>query len=141
MKYFLLIGIFGALAGCATVSNEYDAPLFRLQQSVAAASPYGVRWTSPNRREFKSGYFLQSGTKFREADALPQRMFAHWYILGDRRPYKVEVTVYMETKSGRGNYSSQGTSRESAKTLYEIFKRALDKRLDERNIIDDYKPF
>jgi hypothetical protein len=136
------LGSLGLLIGCQlTQSSRFDAPLHRLQQSVAAASPFGVRWVSPNRREFHSEYFLQSGDKFREAKTLPQRMFAHWYVLGDRRPYRVEVEVVVERRTGRGEYSKIGTSAETAARLWELFRKKLDERLEERNIIDDYKAF
>lgn len=133
--------VFG-LTGCSTLTiNDVKAPLHRVQQSVAAASPFGIRRISSNKREFLSGYFLYSGGKYKEADALPQRMYAHWSILGDRRPYTVEVQVRLERRSGRGAYSEVGTSKELAKVLYKSFRKNLDERLEERNVIDDYNVF
>lgn len=106
--------------------------------------PLGLRKTSPNGREFFSNYFVTEGRKFKPADKLPQRMYAHILVLGDRRPYSMQVIVHREKAvAGRGatGFEDVGTDQGIAKVIRRRVVQQLTKRREDMNIIDDFRVF
>lgn len=93
--------------------------------------------------EWSSNYFLTRGRKFVPAQTAPRRMYAHVYILGDRRPYVVEVYVKKERRvsPGTNTYADDGLDQELARVIQKRIQQQLSKRREELNIIDDFRIF
>ena len=95
-----------------------------------------------NGRTFTSGYF---SLKDFETDGteLQDRAFARVVILGEGRPYKLEVTVFREHREkGSSHYAREKLpDKKLSKMLVEKLKTALADRREDRNIIDDFRTF
>jgi len=138
---------------CATKGSlriaELDRPLMDLQNIAAKSMPLGLRKTSPNGREYFSEYFIASDRKFKPAEKSPVRSYAHVLVLGDRRPYTIEVLVHTEkfSKTGAGatgsapGYEEIGLDKGLAKVVRKRIVQQLNKRREDLNIIDDFRVF
>lgn len=158
MRLLTLICLSIILSGCSTVSlNNLDYPLLDIQRGVSNIVPKGVLKISPNGRMYTSKYFDPNTIdteRSTEADEeiKRERAVVIATILGDRRPYDVDIRVDVDqdengTKTIKnddfieGSWSSIG----SDKGLAEYFKQRLANylaRLERnKNIIDDFRPF
>lgn len=139
------------LSACALFQAEHrlsdlNVPLNEIQHAVNDSLPLGRRKTSPNGREFYSNYFVPTRKGFRAAEKLTNRYYAHVYVLGDRRPYVVEVYVKREkqindSSTGHTTYVEDGTDDRVAKFLVKKIQDELSKRREDRNVIDDFRVF
>lgn len=155
MRFSGIVLVALSLCGCAIVeklqSNEdsryirkVDAPLIDIRSILINQLPIGQGAASSNGREFKSKYFVYSNEHFRSGDAAIDRYIAQFVILGDRRPYDVEVTVFHERRVLRGTqfvYSQLGLDPHLAQVLVQRLQEALSKRREDRNIIDDFRVY
>jgi hypothetical protein len=94
---------------------------------------------SENGRELISGYQDSFGQDF-EPGKSTERYEVHVIILGDRRPYNIRIEVPVERKTSSG-YKHVGYDNARAKEIAEKLKKALNESRDNRNVIDDFKPF
>lgn len=147
IRAFTLIVLLLTLSGCFSpgrlTMSDVDRPLAELQKIAAKCVPLGLRTTSPNGREFYSNYFQAHDRKFKSADKQPERRYAQITILGDRRPYKVEVTVLVERTdtSSLTGYSAVATDLGLADVVKNRVLQQLNKRREDLNIIDDFRVF
>lgn len=130
--------------GCSTrgtleVAN-LDRPLTDLQSIAARSMPLGLRRTSANGREYFSNYFLAADRRFKPADKGPERSYAHILVLGDRRPYDLEILVHRERLEGSA-YVEFGLDQRIAKVIRSRVVQELTKRREDLNIIDDFRVF
>lgn len=153
LRAFVIFISFATL-GCATLQGhhpeallieEVNWPLTEIRQVITGLLPGGPRAVSPNGRELQSRHFLvdRNGGYKEAADAL-ERYFAHILILGDRRPYSVEILVTHEKRVLRGNqftYVVTGYDKRLAKNLERKMRAELTKRREDRNIIDDFRVY
>lgn len=141
---FLLVGAEGCASwGTGIRIENLERPLQEIQKAVAQSLPLGQRRIESGGMEFYSQYFLTRGRKFVPAQTAPRRLFAHVYILGDRRPYVVEVYVKKERRvSPNSNaYAEDGLDQGLAKVIQQRIQQQLTKRREELNIIDDFRIF
>lgn len=72
-------------------------------------------------------------------------MYAKVVVLGDRRPYDLEVFVVRErrvaTGQGPGSYETVGNDQRLAKVVMARITESLAKRREDRNFIDDFRVF
>ena len=141
------------LTGCASSLgnrkalriNDLDWPLAELRGLAASILPAGPRATSPNGRELLSRHFILEGSSgYKPAGDATERYFAQILILGDRRPYDIEILVTQEKRVLRGNqfnYVVTGHDTRLAKELERKLRSELSKRREDRNIIDDFRVF
>jgi len=146
-KVFALLTLF-AIAGCGTSGgvkiNDLDRALLDLQGIAEKSMPLGLRKTSPNGREFFSNYFVTEKRKFKPAEKLPHRMYAHILVLGDRRPYTMQIIVHKEkaaTGRGASGFEDAGMDQGIAKVIRKRVVQQLTKRREDMNIIDDFRVF
>ena len=148
IRYFIFFLLILA-AGCSTtprglIIENVNKPLAMLQESVVNSMPVGLRARSPNGREFLSKFFVPTKDDFKEADTAPMRWFAHVYILGDRRPYNIEVLVKREKRfANRGvlTYRPEGLDLRIASNLKKRIQDELTKSREGVNLIDDFRAF
>lgn len=153
MLRHLVILVFLFLSGCAVLGNnrhalkisEVDWSLGEIRSSIGAIIPAGQRAMSPNGREILSRHFvLDRQRNFKPAGDALERYFAQFLILGDRRPYDVEILVTHEKRVLKGNqfvYMVSGYDPRLAKELEKRLRTELTKRREDRNIIDDFRVF
>lgn len=126
--------------------RNVDMALAHIQASVENSLPLGRRKVSPNGREFFSNYFLPDGKKIRAAGKnAKQRFYAQVLVLGDRRPYTVEVLVHRERWQGEQNgvkvFERYATDESMAKVVVKRIQKELTKRQKGRDFIDEYRVF
>lgn len=155
MRKHLLFFIFIILQllGCTTTFGSrqtsripaLDWPLGELRAVAASVLPTGQRAISPNGRELLSRHFVLEGSKgYKPAGDATERYFASILVLGDRRPYDVEISVTLERRVLRGQqftYVVEGYDTRLAKELEKKLRLELTKRREDLNIIDDFRVF
>lgn len=138
--------IFSVLVvGCASSnSREYNRPWGVVRATVQKNLPLGVRTTSRNGRTFESNYFIPKGNWDDDGTDAKERAFARATILNASRPYQVDVSVFRQRKSGGeygGGYSDPEHDNELSERLANKIATDIANRREDRNIIDDFKPF
>lgn len=121
--------------------NNLDRPLQDLQRVAQNSLPLGMRKVSTNHREFYSNYFIAVDRSFRPAEQMPQRSYAVIYVLGDMRPYTIEVVVIREKKGKGSQYVAIGKDKRIATVIRTRLQKELSKRREDRNMIDDFRAF
>ena len=83
------------------------------------------------------------GAAATSGDTAPIRSYAQVYILGDRRPYVIEVYVNKQRRvsAQSSEYVDEGSDQEIAKVVYQRIQFQLSKRREDLNIIDDFRIF
>jgi hypothetical protein len=128
----------------AVYLRELEAPLRELRAGIGAAVPLGLRGLSPNGREMFSKHFVVVKERYKPAADALERYYAHITILGDRRPYDVEILVVQEKRVLRGNrftYVIAGYARDLAQALEQDIRKELSKRREDRNVVDDFRVY
>lgn len=143
--------MFVLLSGCATLLPEgerienLDLPIHEIQKAVEINLPTGRRQVSSNGREYLSDFFIVTNGKIQPAGNSSDRFYAHIYILGDRRPYVLQISVIRERKMGGETYNAKyekyAYDQRIAKVIAKRIQATLSKRRDDRNIIDDFRVF
>lgn len=124
--------------------RDIDASLSDIRAVVGAILPIGLRAVSPNGRELVSKHFVVSKDRYKAAADAIERYYAQVTVLGDRRPYDVEILVAHEQRVLRGNafvYVIAGYDYDLARELEVKVRQELTKRREDRNIIDDFRVF
>jgi hypothetical protein len=98
------------------------------------------RRVSENQRDFYSQYFSPSNDPKFDAEKSKERAYAKFVIYGDRRPYDIEAQVYIEQKE-KSKFEMVETDPKAAEMLLKEIKTNLNKSLEKRNIIDDFRAF
>ncbi len=132
----------GFLAGCetATTIDNVNRPYGVLRAAVKESLPGGIRKVSENAREYDSFYFSPKGPMDVDAEKARVRETAHVSILGSGRPYEIAVEVIVETRTSDG-YEKTGHDERRAREIARQIQTGLSNRRDDRNMIDDIKPF
>ena len=142
LLFLLFLAVSMAMTGCQAPAkiNNVALSLQTVKKTIASIIPQGVKEESLNGREVTSGYF---NLKNWEEDATDktERAYAKVLILGEGRPYRIDVHVYKEKKSKSGTYNKTGEDKKVTKELVARLKDALADRREDRNIIDDFRPF
>lgn len=147
-RYICLILLVLFVTSCRTgvVIEDMTLAPASIKQVVLNQLPGGMRSESSNGRELNSHYFSPlKDSKFDPQNSL-KRAYVKLIILGDRRPYAVEIRVIVEEKvgikNGRGIYQEVSQDKVYAQRLAKIIRRELNKRIEsEKNVVDDFRPF
>jgi hypothetical protein len=137
---FYLIGSFG----CA----HYD------EGTVLRETPLGIsetrkvmttvigepRFISENGRELLSQYYDFKG-RFGTFEKEKSRMYTHLVILGERRPYDIQVVVKVQARKKNGRFEDAAIDKGRSAETAERLRQALHEGRDKRNFIDDFKPY
>lgn len=143
------------LSGCSTVKlNELDYSLLDIQKGITKTAPKGILKVSANQRTFTSRYFdPDSFEASRETEkGGRERATVEAIILGDRRPYDVEIVVLIEEDSNdaavtkdddfiEGHWIRVGTDKGLAKYFRDRLANYLVRVERNKNLIDDFRPF
>lgn len=124
--------------------DEAHYPLAQLRQTALRTLPVGLRSSSTNGRELLSQYFVVKSGKYVDGINLPVRWSAKIVILGERRPYEVEIYVFRERRiesSGGVEYQIEDQDLRLAKRVKDELLKNLAQRREDLNIIDDFRVF
>lgn len=162
MKKVFSIGIVILFLGCShkQVIEDLDYPLMDIQKGVGESLPGGVSRVSSNQREYTSGFFRtnvydkQQSEKKSKGHVPMERAYAKALILGDRRPYSLEVSVTIQNRlddSGfnpknpldiqGGNFEDDRQDDRLAERIVINIREYLVKRSRTKNLIEDFRPF
>ena len=135
-----LVWLFAGCASGVVMQNQPTTSLNLLQFAITQSLPRGLRNKSENQREFFSRYFSPDAPYDANAVIGRERAYAHVLILGDMRPYRTDVRVYRERKTSSG-YSRAKLDKKLARQVAARIQEHLAKGREERNVIDDFRPF
>ncbi len=152
MGRWFLFGFLFFLVSCATLHGGgevlygIDQPLIDLQKLSESVLPMGKRTISSNGREILSNYFHLVDGRIVAGDRAPERFYAHVIILGDQRPYTIEVIVHRERRVASSGelsprYDEVAVDQRLAKVFAKRLNNNLSKRREDRSIIDDFRVF
>lgn len=136
--------LFVFLVGCQTSGVVLkETPLNISETRKAIASVIGQpRATSENGREMVSKYYDRKGNKDEEQLKLArERLSTHIIILGDRRPYDIQVEVVVEIRDHDGKYQVVERDESRAEKVAKEVQKALVQSRDNRNLIDDFRAY
>jgi hypothetical protein len=145
MKSNLLIALLFTvvLAGCQTTGVMLrDTPLGVSETRKVVVSVVGeVREVSENGRELFSKYYDRKGNPIQSMDMAKERYYSHIIVLGDRRPYDINVDVIIEARDQDGGWELVDHDDHKSAVLADKLKKALHQSRDSRNVIDDFRSF
>ena len=140
--FFTAVSLVFCNLGCTTLGHRLtgiDRSVVEIRQAITKAIGEPV-FVSPNGRSFKSKFFpRRADVTFNPLQA-KERLFSEVTILGDSRPYDVDVLVYSQLKSGNG-YSEATLDESQSRDLGLNIQYRLNQSRDEKNFIDDFRPF
>lgn len=138
------------MVSCASTKKAYiedmKTPIVRIKAAIKASLPMGKRTTEKGARIYYSNYFRNIKGQVIDAKRLSVRSYAKVTILGDRRPYSVEIEVIKQKKTGKdSNYNSifkdVGRSKAFALAIRRKILKYLSKSRGGSDFIDDFRVF
>lgn len=148
--FVFFLAVSAAITGCSSraVIENVVLPYGTVKHIVVASLPGGIRAQSTNGRELTSGYFvLGKNGDFRaldetEAETVGERAYAEVIILGERRPYRLDVRAYRQRRDrSTKKYSSPVYDKMLTQRFSQKVKESLANRREDRNLIDDFRAF
>jgi hypothetical protein len=141
LTFSVIAGLF--LSGCRTGGVILrDTPLGISETRKAVVTVTGEpRNMSTNGREMFSHYYDHKGAEIVKMDMAKERYYTHVTILGDRRPYDIQVEVLVEGRTPEGSFELMHRDDAKASTVAEKIRAALNQSRENRNVIDDFRSF
>lgn len=121
-------------------SAEIMRPLKAFRKSIYYALQNKIKNKSQNGRTYFSKYHRPGMDLNLSSYKHPERAQVVMTILGDRRPYKVLVYYKIDKLKG-SKYSFNRYDKGLAKKYLERVETYLASRPEERDIIDDFRPY
>lgn len=136
----------GWLAGCVSdpVLTNLNYPLPMIEKAIQNGL-VKIKSVSQSRREFTSDYLTKEGRVWDPIGNDPQRAIVKVTIIGDRRPYDLDIETSIEERpTGQAGYSTGfkeiGTSSKLAQEIQFRIQTYL-RQNSKRNLIDDFRAF
>ena len=131
------------LSGCRTGGVILrETPLNVSETRRVVVSIIGEpRSVSQHGRELESKYYDKKNMALEKMDMARERYYTHVTILGDRRPYDVQVEVLIEARVEDGRFELVDRDDGRAAVVAEKIRVALNQSRDNRNVIDDFRSF
>jgi hypothetical protein len=101
----------------------------------------GLRGKSANGREIVSRYQIPGSSSFENAGSKNVRAYSRLLILGDRRPYTIQIQHVIEERGETGSYEVKGYDDAVASQTLKKVIEYLVTRPDKEDFIDDHKVF
>ena len=146
LKLILGLSLLVSSLGCSNVrgrgvsSEEFRRPIRDVRKAVYYAMQGNVPRKSENGRTFFSPWHKPGMDLNRSSYKQNERGQLRITILGDRRPYWVKVVYAIETLDGR-KYSLNRYDIGIAKKYLSKVEEYLASRPEERDVIDDFRPY
>lgn len=104
-------------------------------------STNGLRGKSANGREIVSRYQKPGSGSYDNAASEEMRAYSRLIILGDRRPYTLQVQYVIEERTRGEGYEIKGYDDAAAKQTLRKMMEFLVNRPDREDFIDDFKAY
>lgn len=136
-----------ASIGCASPPSGPYAERNTVNASVSGIirafdrAAVGIRGRSANGRELVSKYHSATGDGYDYADTKAERAYSKLRILGERRPYTLQVQVIVEKRNSKGVYRMVDYDQEKAEKVLKGLIDYLVTRPEREDFIDDFRPF
>lgn len=133
-------------SSCVSLSGSYvekkgvNASIQGLIKAFDRATN-GLRGKSANGRELVSRYQKPGSDSFDNAGADAVRAYSRLLILGDRRPYTIQVQYVIEERNKGEGYVNRGYDDAIARQTLRKVLEFLVNRPDREDFIDDFKAF
>lgn len=143
---FLSSAVVLASASCNSLSGQYvekkgvNASIQGLIKAFDRATN-GLRGKSANGRELVSRYQKPGSDSFDNAGGDDVRAYSRLIILGDRRPYTIQVQHVIEERNKGEGYVIKGYDDVIARQTLRKVLQFLVNRPDREDFIDDFKAF
>ena len=146
---FQIILIGPILQGCGVAPiRNVNLSFNTVRGIVVRTLPGGLKSESANGRELRSAFYQAlRANKFvllddLKAESVPQRNFMRVTILGDRRPYSLEVAVYSQKqRKGTRHFSSPSLDDDLTADMVQRIQDSLANRREDGNVIDEFRAF
>lgn len=120
--------------------NEQKNSLEDIRSAISTTTGAKFKFVRKDGREFISQYFSRKGQEENFNPTMAkERLYAHFIIWGDRRPFDIQIRVFLERRTPSG-YELYGEDVGREKDIAETLQNNL-KSLGKRNAIDDFRPF
>lgn len=143
LSQLLLLSLMLSIVGCRTggvILRETPMNVSETRRIIVAVMGE-PRSVSQNGRELLSKYYDKNNKQITNMDMARQRLYTHVTVLGDRRPYDVQVEVLVEERSPSGSFEMTRRDDVKAADVAEKIRQTLNQSRDNRNIIDDFRSF
>jgi hypothetical protein len=133
--------------GCASPPSGPYAERDTVNASVSGIirafdrAAVGIRGRSANGRELVSKYHSPTGDGYDYADTKAERAYSKLRILGERRPYTLQVQFIVEKRNSKGVYRLVDYDEEKAEKVLKSLIDYLVTRPEREDFIDDFRPF
>ena len=147
LNIFWISVIVASLISCTSIIDSDMAQRKSVNASVTSIikafdhAAVGLRGKSTNGRELVSRYHTPGGNGVTLDPKNPKRAYAKLRILGERRPYTLQIQYIIEKRDESENYSTQSYDQEKAKKILKSLLDYLVTRPDREDFIDDFRPF
>lgn len=145
MKYLAFFFVLSAsiiMSGCRTGIILRETPLGVSESRIAIVTVIGEpRQLTPDGRELFSKFYDKKGNLISRLEMANERFYTLVSILGDRRPYDIQVEVVIEHRGEDGKFTFAEKDDAKARLIAEKIKKALNQSLGNRNVIDDFRSF
>lgn len=133
-----------ALVSCQSstiVIEDQSHSLATIKKAIIAVFPGGLRQRSSNGRELSSAYFTSLGYEpIEDAAKANERSYMKVIVLGDRRPYNLEVVVMKERKS-KGQFSEIEVDEKATHKFAQDLRNKLAQSRDDSSVVDEFRAF
>jgi hypothetical protein len=147
MLRVLSLGLLLAAFGCSSLPSGPYAERNTVNASVVGIikafdrAAIGIRGRSANGRELVSKYHLPGGDGYDYAGDKPERAYSKLRILGERRPYTLQVQYVIEKRNSKGVYIVTDYDLAKAESILKDLIKYLVTRPGREDFIDDFRPF
>ncbi|MGE0631333.1 MAG: hypothetical protein AB7O96_02925 [Pseudobdellovibrionaceae bacterium] len=122
--------------------REQPQSLANIKKAIAGSIPGGVRVKSNNGREHSSAFFdIATYELIDDPEAVAERYYAKVIILGDRRPYSLDVMVIKQKKQGNQFYDESNIVERASKKVASDLRTKLVQSREDTNVIDEFRAF
>ena len=134
-------------SGCGSLSSVPYAERDTVNASVVGIvkafdrAAIGIRGKSTNGRELVSKYHLPGGDGYDYAGDKPERAYTKLRILGERRPYTLQIQYIIEKSDSKGVYNVIDYDLAKAESILKDLIKYLVTRPGREDFIDDFRPF
>jgi hypothetical protein len=139
---FILFLISGCSLMMYQTTDDISLSVGTITKVVISSFPIGLREKSQNGRELLSAYFSpKQEDLYFDPEKSPHRAYIKAIILGDRRPFSLDVGVFIEERVGLKEYRLMKYDKKLAIKYSNIIQERLAQSREDRNVIDDFRPF
>lgn len=145
-KYSVWLFTFFVTSQCASlnrgavVSEAHMRPLQDIRKAVYSSFKGNIKRKSQNGRTYFSEFHKPGTNLARSSLNQKERAQLIVTILGDRRPYQLSVSYEIFKLSG-GEYKTDRYDKKLARYYLNSIEEYLASRPEERDVIDDFRPY